>query len=260
MKRLFKRFCERIRSEGIVEVLYALSERINFPRRGFPRNGIDKFMMGITGEVATGGLLLDAGAGHQPYKNFFEHVRYESCDSIDVLEEIGGDTGIVHTFYCDLEDIPKESDTYDTIICNQVLEHVRHPQRVVNELYRILKPGGKLFLTVPQCSGIHMPPHNYFNFTYYGLEFLFGKAGFHINYIRPLGGTFWLLGKVLQKSYEVFVANINRPVKALFFPFHILCRIFMLVPCFLFFYMDHLDKEKGWTLNYGCHCVKPDGK
>jgi len=247
----------RIAREGLTEFLYAIAGRIDFPRNGFPRYGVDEFIKTASREVAAGALILDAGAGHRPYKGLFDHAEYQSCDYMPVLEETGSDTGVLHTFYCDLENIPRESGTYDAIICNQVLEHVRRPGNVIGEFFRILKPGGKLFLTAPQCFGIHMEPHNYYNFINYGLKFLFEEAGFEVISIKPLGGIFWLLGKVMQKGYGVFLVKMQKPMKTLFLPFHLLIRFFIAILSFLFFHLDKLDDEKGWTLNYGCSCVKP---
>ncbi|NUM47374.1 MAG: class I SAM-dependent methyltransferase, partial [Anaerolineales bacterium] len=65
-----------------------------------------------------------------------------------------------------------ESDKFDTIICTQVLEHVPNPFSAVDELYRILRPGGRLFITVPFLNNYHMEPDDYWRFTEYALAFL----------------------------------------------------------------------------------------
>ena len=254
---IFKKIRQGIAREGLTNFLYVMSGWIDFPRNGFPRYGVDEFMKIVSPGVAAGALVLDAGAGPRPYKGLFDHAQYQSCDFLPVLEEIGGDACLVHTFYCDLAEIPKNEGTYDAIICNQVLEHVRSPEKVIVEFYRILKPGGKLFLTAPQCYGIHMAPYNFFNFTSYGLNALFTDAGFHVLSIKPLGGSFWLLGKVLQRSYSSLLGRIGRTWRLWLLPFHLLIRLFFLILSLLLFHLDKLDAEKGWTLNYGCCCEKP---
>ncbi len=256
-RSLYLRISRRISREGIIEVLYNVLARFDYPINGFPRYGVDEFTRASSREVRDGALLLDAGAGHRPYRSLFDHTRYQSCDYLPVIEETGGNPDIDHTFFCDLEDIPKEAGIYDAIICNQVLEHVKRPGKVIDEFYRILKPGGKFFLTAPQCSGIHMAPHNYFNFTSYGLKLLFEATGFRVVSIKPLGGIFWLLGKVMQKGYEAFLSRLRGPTRALYLPVHILVRACIFIISFSLFHLDKLDKEKGWTLNYGCYCEKP---
>ncbi|NQT30395.1 MAG: class I SAM-dependent methyltransferase [Candidatus Saganbacteria bacterium] len=239
------------------ELILKLVSAINYPRRGFPRYGVDDFMRRIAPQIQPGDILLDAGAGNQPYRKLFSQANYESCDYQVVLEESNQATDIPQTFHCDLENIPKPDNTYDAIICNQVLEHVKRPQKVVSEMFRVLRPGGKLFLTTPQCSGLHMPPHNYFNFLEFGLRFLFEQAGFEIVSIKPLGGIFWVQGKVLQKCHEAFMSRVPSSFKWLVFPLDLLLRILLAIISFFLFYLDGLDRKKAWTLGYGCYCVKP---
>jgi SAM-dependent methyltransferase len=208
-------------------------------------------------EIRCGDLLLDAGGGYQPYKKLFAHARYESCDYLPVLIEADGANNVPQTFYCDLEAIPKQQGSYDVIICTQVLEHVKNPGKVVSEFYRILKPGGKLFLTAPQCFGIHMAPYNFFNYTSYGLEYIFKQSGFTIISIEPLGGIFWVLGKVIQKSHEAFSLRITPFFKVVLLPIDLLMRILMTLIFFIIFHIDNIDNKKAWTLGYGCYCIKP---
>ena len=241
----------------MIYFLYEISGMITYPRNGFPRYGVDRFMEGVAREVAPGAFLLDAGAGHRPYRALLYHTDYQSCDFLPVLEEVGGDTGIDHTFYCDLENIPKADTTYNVIICNQVLEHMKRPGQAIAEFYRVLKPGGQLYVTVPQCFGVHMSPYNYFNFLDGGLRFLFEEAGFRVVSIEPMGGIFWLLGKVTEKAYGCLLTCVRPSFWGLFLPFHLFVRLLLGIFFFILFHLDRLDRERGWTLGYGCRCVKP---
>jgi len=47
------------------------------------------------------------------------------------------------------EAIPLASQSFDVVICRELLEHVQEPFKIIKEIYRILKPGGKLLITVP---------------------------------------------------------------------------------------------------------------
>lgn len=51
------------------------------------------------------------------------------------------------------EKIPYPDNNFDTIICSDVLEHVRDVKKSVNEMYRVLKPGGTMFLSMPNKFG-----------------------------------------------------------------------------------------------------------
>lgn len=50
----------------------------------------------------------------------------------------------------DICDLPFDSDTYDVIFCNHVLEHIPDDRQAMQELYRVLKPGGMAILQIPQ--------------------------------------------------------------------------------------------------------------
>lgn len=64
------------------------------------------------------------------------------------------------------------SDSVDCVVSISVLEHVRSPQRVVAEMFRILKPGGVIYLNVPFVFAFHADPDDYYRFSYTGLRLL----------------------------------------------------------------------------------------
>ena len=49
----------------------------------------------------------------------------------------------------DIHDIPLEDNSIDVIFCNHVLEHVRDDIQALNEMKRVLKPGGWAILQIP---------------------------------------------------------------------------------------------------------------
>lgn len=228
------------------------------------RFAIMKFMKFASGQTKPSDVVLDAGSGDKrPYREQFSHAKYESTD----MEQLPDGT---HAFLCSLDKIPRPDNTYNAIVCTQVLEHVEFPQQVINEFYRILKPEGKLFLTAPQGARVHGEPHHFFNFTEYGLASLFKQAGFGINFIRSNGGYFWNLAKRIRTLPRYISKQYKDP--ALVDKISIYNRLcwsvmaallFLLKPLYkyivpvLFFYLDSLDKEKRLTLGYCCYCVKP---
>lgn len=225
--------------------------------------GIRKFVEFSSHQVKPSHLILDAGSGRQQYRKYFSHAKYESTD-IEQLPDCE------HDFMCSLDNIPKADNTYDAILCTQVLEHVEFPQNVIHECYRVLKPGGMLFLSAPQGAGVHGEPYHFFNYTEYGLRSLFKEAGFEVVFIRPNGGVFSSLGKMIQglpryisKQYKdpeiaAKVSLCNRlcwmMMATLFF---LLTPLYKHAIPFLCFYLDSLDKKKFITLGYTCYCVKP---
>lgn len=203
------------------------------------RRTIELFVRESAKTVKQGSKVLDAGAGPCPYKNFFKHCEYEATDFIDPHK--------ILDFTCTLEKIPRKDNCYDAILSTEVLEHVENPQKVMEELYRVLKKRGKLFLTVPQGWKIHQEPYNYFYFTRYGLELLLKKSGFKKFKITPKGGYFWLLSDTIRFNgiLEQYRKSIlYYPLKIIEYPI-----TNILFPLILFPF-DFIDREKKWTMGY----------
>ncbi|HEX6398461.1 MAG TPA: methyltransferase domain-containing protein, partial [Steroidobacteraceae bacterium] len=93
------------------------------------------------------------------------------------------------TWTGDISDMPQvPASRYDTVVCHQVLEHVRFPARAVAEFFRVISPGGTLIVSVPHLSRRHELPHDYQRFTQEGLDALLSDAGFERIEVRHHGG------------------------------------------------------------------------
>lgn len=88
----------------------------------------------------------------------------------------------------DGHDLPFASDSFDVVLANNVIEHLRDPAGGVAEMRRVLKPGGELLFTIPFLYPIHESPHDYTRFTVHGLRRLF--RDFAEVDIRERGGVF----------------------------------------------------------------------
>ncbi len=105
--------------------------------------------------------------GRRNYFNDIDSSRISSYQCLDIAKF--EDVDIV----ADIQDMPQILDnTYDTIICTQVLEHLESPQSAINEIYRILKKKGVLLLSVPFLNNYHMEPHDYWRFTEFSVRYL----------------------------------------------------------------------------------------
>lgn len=239
------------------------------------RYTIDRFIRNeVVPNLKTDDLLLDAGAGFGRYKKELSGTRYESCDFEQVFDEAAKES---LTFICDLANIPKENNRYDVVVNTQVLEHVEHPQRVINEFYRVLKPGGRLYLTTNQTFMVHAAPHCYYFFTRFGLASLFKNAGFVVTNIEARGGMGFVLSEFMslfprnifyQLCYEGFKAGVykkpklKRPLLAVvLFPIFLITQfIFGVWLPLLFAALDRFDRQRYATLGYSCIAVKPAEK
>ena len=129
--------------------------------------------------------LLDLGAGTRPYAPLYEQYFAETV-SVDVPYSPHDISHIDVTASAD--SLPFESETFDFVLCTEVLEHCREPGTVVAEIARVLKPGGYAFVTTPFMVGLHEIPHDYFRFTRFGLQTIAEHADLTVEAIWPKGG------------------------------------------------------------------------
>lgn len=129
------------------------------------------------------GRLLDVGCGTKPYKEMF---NVDSYIGLDIDTEVSRKRNIADHFY-DGTVFPFEDSYFDSALCNQVLEHVFNPDEFLHEINRVLKPGGKLLLTVPFVWDEHEQPYDFARYSSFGLRALLEKHGFTILQHKKLG-------------------------------------------------------------------------
>lgn len=122
------------------------------------------------------GRLLDVGSGTKPYKNFFQTEEYIGLDIDTTFNREEKD---IDVFY-DGGEFPFPGQSFDAILCSQVLEHAADPDFLLSEIYRVLKPGGKCLLTVPFIWDEHEQPYDFTRYTSFGLRRRFEQTGFLI--------------------------------------------------------------------------------
>lgn len=86
--------------------------------------------------------ILDVGGRIQPYRSLF-NGRVRSYYALDAV------AGPFLSVVGHAEDLPLSAGEFDVVLCTQVLEYVPSPQKAVDEMRRVLRPGGYLFLSVP---------------------------------------------------------------------------------------------------------------
>lgn len=134
------------------------------------------------------GKTLDLGAGSGKYKNLIKKYAGEYV-------ALDGRAGINIDVVGDVAATPFADGEFDAVVCNQVLEHVREPWKVVAEIARILKSGGKCILTAPFLQPYHADPGDYFRYTKEGMKSLFASAGFDILECEGYGRTYSVLSE-----------------------------------------------------------------
>ncbi|MAQ85208.1 MAG: hypothetical protein CMH12_18440 [Maritimibacter sp.] len=116
----------------------------------------------------------------------------------------------VDLYYRDLNKIADES--YNVILCTGLLEHIPDPDRIIGEMHRILKPGGRLIISASAVFSFHECPNNFFHFTPYGFRLLFKDwQGFDM--LRGASQPFETIGILIQRILlQCDIIPIFRPI------------------------------------------------
>jgi SAM-dependent methyltransferase len=149
----------------------------------FIRENIAEFIRCCHQRGLIAGPLLEVGAAGQ---NDYLGEWYEMVTSNLPTNLQGAETAL------DMEHMHAFADnSLGCVLCSEVIEHVRHPERAVAEALRVLRPGGTLIITTPYSIIIHNTPddggfHGR-NFTPQGLELIMREAGFEIVLLETRG-------------------------------------------------------------------------
>lgn len=195
------------------------------------------------------GKLLDFGCGRKPYENLFNVDEYIGLDI-----EVSGhnhQNSKVDVFY-DGKVIPFANETFDSLFCSEVLEHVFEPNDILAEINRVLKKDALAIITVPFCWNEHEVPYDYARYSSFGISYLLEKNNFEIVQIRKSGSFARVVGQlVVLYVFEIFrkYKRVGFLMSLLFIaPFNLVACI--LLPLFpknttLFFNSIVLAKKRG---------------
>ncbi|HET9846620.1 MAG TPA: methyltransferase domain-containing protein [Nitrospira sp.] len=160
-------------------------------RRAF----IDEFYMRQASSLKAGSRVLDLGGKRSPKRGQFriEHydvrVRYANLSAAN-RPDVQTDAAM----------LPFKNETFDAVICAEMLEHVADPVSVIRETYRVLRERGVLLMTVPFLFPIHADPYDYCRYTdHYWRENL-QKAGF-VDLAVESQGYFWSVAVDMARAW-----------------------------------------------------------
>jgi len=212
---------------------------------------IDDFVREGVRFIGAGGRVLDAGAGEGRFRRFFSSAQYVGVDL--AVGDVLWDYSAIDV-NADLLELPFRESAFDLAVNTQVLEHVREPKAILLDIFRVLKPGGRLLLTAPQGWYEHQVPHDYFRFTSFALRYLVETTGFVVEEIKPMGGYFLYLGnRIGHLSKVLFPVRRWLFWKVFWFPLELVTVVVFsgLIPIALMA-LDFLDRERSFTLGYRC--------
>jgi SAM-dependent methyltransferase len=186
----------------------------------FPVNfvSIDKELEPVLSHLT--GRVLNAGCGDRDISALLTAAKAKSVDNCDIYTSIPG------AFVCDLRTIPRPAESYDSILCNAVLEHVPDAEAVMIEFARLLPQGGKLVVSVPFLQPYHPTPLDFRRFTAHGLQDLLDRHGFSVVEMGAVHTIAQTIGWLLWAHLEEKRSTVTKAL--LWLPIYVCSRIWSL--------------------------------
>ena len=118
-------------------------------------------------------------------------------------------------YYYDGSTFPFADSSFDSILCNQVLEHIFNPSQFISEIHRVLKPSGHLLLTVPFVWDEHEQPFDYARYSSFGLNSLLVNHGFEIVKHEKINSDFSVIIQLIN-AYIYKILPDNGKIRLVF--------------------------------------------
>lgn len=154
------------------------------------RSALYRCVAAVAPEIS--GSVLDFGCGSKPYeflfKNATEYVGLDTKAGHD-HEALGSK---VDVFY-DGKVIPFEAGRFDAVVSFEVMEHVFNIDEALEEIKRVLKPGGTVLITMPFLWFEHEQPYDFGRYTSYGIKSVLLRHGFSNPKVRKTTSFFLAL-------------------------------------------------------------------
>jgi SAM-dependent methyltransferase len=120
------------------------------------------------------GSVLDVGCGEMPFRGFLPAGHSYTGIDVAAADDFGMRQHAAVVAFDGLK-IPFPDESFDHVLCTEVLEHAEDPLALISEMHRVLRRGGTLVATVPFSARVHHAPYDFHRFTRYRLSEMFSN-------------------------------------------------------------------------------------
>lgn len=151
------------------------------------REANTRFLRDEVEDLSPDAVVLDVGAGRGDFSNLFNDQRYLAVEVFPYPEV---------DLVCDLFIInPIAPASLDIILLMNVLEHIPDAKAFLSSLSVLLRPGGRIIVSVPFLVKIHQAPHDFARYTHYLLKDMGNDAGLHVERLEGFYAPAFLVGE-----------------------------------------------------------------
>lgn len=153
--------------------------------------------------------MMDFGCGSKPYKSLFKVDAYIGLD----YDGEGHDhTNEQIDFFYDGHTFPFENDRFDCVLATEVFEHLFNVDRILSELHRVMKPGGKLLITCPFAFSEHEQPVDFARYTSFAMKAMVERHGFSVVKQEKLGNAVEAIWQYRITYWEFYIVKHVRKI------------------------------------------------
>jgi SAM-dependent methyltransferase len=180
----------------------------------FRRNYLDDCL--VKYQYLLKGKVLDVGGKKTNRRGKFIPPLHK----VKSWEYLNNDKNTEPDYYCDAENIPLEDQSIDTVIITEVLEYIPYPDKVISEVYRVLRKNGHLLISTPLLNPVH---GDYWvdrmRYTAVSLKEMSELAGFEVQSIESMGSVGAVIYDILRVAGGYASKRNRRSITGVLLPF-----------------------------------------
>ena len=213
------------------------------------RECVDKFL--FRNKHFLIGDVLDVGGTKIIKSGLFDLNKLVNHQKINI-KYLNIDSSTNPDFLSSAEEIPVSDNLFDAIIFSETLEHLENPTKVLREIFRVLKPGGKLIMTTPFMFHLHGAPNDFQRWTKYKISRELVNIGFGESLsVVELDNAFVLILDILYQLIDsIKFLKFRSFIGIILIPFKILVLDFLSMK---FLNSNYL---KSFSTHYGSIAIK----